>query len=68
MNDEKNSVPVWEKTLLTVEEASKYTGIGTGKLYQLAEADMADCVIWVGKKKLFKRKKLEQFFDKAFSV
>lgn len=61
-------VPLWEKMLLTINEASDYTGIGRHKLRELTDNEDCDFVLWVGSKKLLKRKKLEEFIEKAFSI
>lgn len=63
-----NIVPVWEKTTLTVEEAAAYTGIGTCKLRELSEDYDCSFVFWVGNRRMFKRKKLEEFIEKTYSV
>jgi len=64
----EHEVPLWQKVTLSLEEAVAYTGVARNKLRELSEGDASDCVIWVGKKRLFKRKKLEEFLDRAFSI
>lgn len=61
-------VPIWEKTNLTLEEAAKYTGIGTNKLREISDREDCRFVLWVGSKRLFKRKKLEEFLDRTYSL
>ncbi len=61
-------VPVWMKSTLTLEEATAYSGIGRNKLVELSDDPGCDFVIWTGRKRLFKRKKLDEFIDKAFSI
>ena len=57
-NDEKElDIPIWLKTNLTVEEAA-YTGIGMNKLRELSDSDSCDFVLWIGRKRLLKRKNL----------
>ncbi len=68
-NDEKElDIPIWLKTNLTVEEAAAYTGIGMNKLRELSDSDSCDFVLWIGRKRLLKRKKLEEFLENAFSI
>ena len=68
-NDEKElDIPIWLKTNLTVEEAAAYTGIGMNKLRELSDSDSCDFVLWIGRKRLLKRKKLEEFLENAFSL
>lgn len=61
-------VPVWEKSNLTLEEAAVYTGIGMNKLRELSDSDSCDFVIWIGRKRLLKRRKLDEYLEKAFSI
>ena len=68
-NDRKPlEVPIWEKSHLTVDEAAAYTGVGRNKIRELS--DKADCsfVLWVGTKRLIKRKKFDEYLDNAYSI
>ncbi len=66
--EKQNAVPIWEKALLTMEEASAYTGIGINNLRKISEDYDCNFVLWVGKKRMFKRVKLEEYLDKTFSL
>ena len=66
--EKNNVVPIWEKAALSIEEAAAYTGIGENKLRELTQYDHCDFVLWVGNKRLIKRKKLEEYIDKAYSI
>ena len=61
-------VPIWERTLLTINETSDYTGIGVSKLRLLASKRNSKLIVYVGAKKMFKRKKLDEYLDDAISV
>lgn len=61
-------VPVWEKTTLTLDEAAAYTGIGVHKLREITDDESNQLVLWVGKKRLIKRKPLEKYIDQTYSV
>ena len=61
-------VPIWEKAYLTLEEASKYTGIGINKLRSISDDEDCPFVLWNGTKRLLKRRKLDEFLDKSFSI
>lgn len=61
-------VPIWEKSNLSVDEAAAYTGIGTAKLREISDSESCDFVLWIGTKRLLKRKKLKEYLDKAFSI
>jgi len=70
MNKEEKRivVPVWERRLLTLEEASAYSGIGTGTLKSISDDPSCEFVLWIGRKRMFKRTKLDQFIDNAYSI
>ena len=61
-------VPPWEKSNLTLEEAAAYSGIGITKLRKLTNDDNCEFVLWVGTKRLIKRKKLDEYLEKHFSI
>lgn len=57
-------VPIWEKYLLTIEEASKYFRIGENKLRKLAEENLnASWVLMNGNRIQIKRKQFEKIID-----
>ncbi len=64
----KYEMPIWEKVNLSIDEAAAYSGIGTKKLYELTSSEDCDFVLWVGTKRLIKRKQFEEFNDTAFEV
>ncbi len=69
MKEEKEvNIPIWEKMLLSTDEAMEYTCIGRDKLRELSESSCQDCVVWIGRKRLFKRKKLEEYLEQAYSI
>lgn len=61
-------VPIWEKTNLTLEEASAYSGIGVNKLREISNDNNCQFVLWVGSKRLIKRRQLDRYLDQAFSI
>ncbi len=64
----ENPVPLWERANLTLLEAVAYTGVGRDKLRELSDQEDCDFVVWVGNKRLLKRKKLEEYLEKLYSV
>ena len=56
MGKGKLDVPVWEKMNLTVEEAAAYSNIGINKIDEMAKAPNCSFVLYIGRKKLIKRK------------
>ena len=58
------TVPLWEKYLLTIEEAAVYFGIGENRLREVAALDMKrEFTIDNGNRTLIKRKKFEGGLD-----
>ena len=49
-------IPIWEKANLTLEEAAAYSGIGTGKLREITNDRNCNFVLWVGNKRLIKKR------------
>ncbi|MCH4201197.1 MAG: transposase [Clostridium tyrobutyricum] len=64
----KYEVPIWEKSNLTLEEAAGYFRIGINKLRYLTEDEQCTFVLWVGNRRLIKRKKLEDYLAKTYSI
>ena len=61
-------VPIWEKTTLTLDEAAAYTGIGIGRLREITDTESNTMVLWVGSKRLIKRKALEKYVEQTYSI
>lgn len=57
----KKQVPIWEKVTLTLEEAAEYSNIGINKIRELSNNPRCNFVIFVGKKRLIKRKEFEKY-------
>ena len=62
MKQEK-SIPIEQKINLTVAEASEYSNIGIGRIESLLRKPNCPFVLYVGSKKLVKRKKFEEFLE-----
>ncbi len=63
-----NEIPLWEKSNLTIEEAAIYSGIGQNKLRELTEDEDCKFVLWIGRKRLIKRKPFDDFILRAYSI
>lgn len=61
-------VPIWEKSNLTLEEAAAYTGVGINKLRDLTDNESCQFVLWIGRKRLIKRKKIDEYLEKCYSI
>ncbi len=64
----QKEIPLWEKSNLTLEEAAAYSGIGINKLRKLSDEKNCTFVLWVGNKRLLKRKKLDEYLEKVYSI
>lgn len=64
----RQAVPIQEKALLTIEEAAEYTGIGLHKLRELSNEKSCAFILWNGNKRMFKRRKLDEYLTDAYSI
>lgn len=65
---EKYEVPIWFKSNLSIEEAVAYTGIGRDKLRELTSQEDCQFVLWIGNRRLIKRKQFDEYIAKAYSI
>ena len=63
-----DTVPIWEKANLSMEEAAAYFGIGINKLREMTNEDNCPIVLWNGSKRMIKRKAFEKFLEAAYSI
>ena len=61
-------VPIWEKSTLTLEEAAAYSNIGINKLRELTNEHNCKFVLWVGNKRLIKRKQFDTYLANCYSI
>ncbi len=54
-------VPIEKKLNLTIREAAEYSNIGMNKINEMLRNPMCSFVLYVGNRKLVKRKEFEQF-------
>lgn len=64
----KDSVPLWEKATLTLNEAAAYSGIGTAKLRKITDERGCKFVLWNGNKRLINRRLLDKYLEKSYSI
>lgn len=62
------SMPLWERYLMTIEEASSYFRIGENKLRQLANEHKQECVVMNGNRMLIKKKKFVKIIDELQQI
>jgi len=60
---------VWEKVNLTLEEAAAYFNIGQNKIRDITSSEKCEkYVLFVGNKRLIKRKPFEKFLAGEYSI
>lgn len=64
----EKSVPIWEKSNLTLDEAAAYSGIGKNKLREISDEKNCRFVLWNGNKRLIKRHELDKFLNESYSI
>ncbi len=66
--DKDDSVPVWEKSNLTLEEAASFFNIGINKLRDLTNSENCPFVLFVGNKRLIKRRLFDHYLETCYSI
>ena len=61
-------IPLWEKANLTIEEAAEFSNIGQNKISALLKMPRCPFVLYIGKKKLVKRKEFERYIEKSIEL
>lgn len=65
---ERPTVAIENKILLTLDEASAYSGVGINKLRSLSDEPDCPFVLWNASKRMIKRKNLESYLLGEFSI
>ena len=69
MNEQSNTVPIWKKYSLNIQEAAEYYGIGEKRIRQIAsENPNVDFVLEVGSHIRIKRELFEKYLDESTVV
>ena len=61
-------MPIHLKMTLTIKEAAEYSNIGINKIESMLRAPNCPFVLYVGTKKLVKRKEFEEFISKTVII
>ena len=62
-------IPFWEKANLSLEEAAAYFNVGICKLREVTNRrECEKYVLYVGNKRLIKRKPFESYLNSAYSI
>lgn len=59
----KEKVPIYQKQNLTLEEAAEYSNIGINRLTMLIKEPTCNFILYVGNKRLIKRKLFDEFIE-----
>lgn len=59
----KTAIPISEKYMLTIKEASEYFNIGIKNMRKMAEQNTGFYAVFLGNRYLIVRKKFEEYMD-----
>ena len=68
MTAEMERVPIHLKMNLTIKEAAEYSNIGINKIDSMLRSPNCPFVLFVGTKKLVKRKEFEQYIQQKLVI
>lgn len=68
MSIEQAKVPIHLKLTLTIKEAAEYSNIGINKIDDMLRTPNCPFVLYVGNKKLVKRKEFEKFISSQLLI
>ena len=67
-NQQGMSLPIDRKILLSIREAAEYSNIGINKIDEMLKQPNCPFVLYVGTKKLVKRKAFEEFIESKVAI
>ena len=67
-NQQVTSLPIDRKMLLSIREAAEYSNIGINKIDELLKQPNCPYVLYVGTKKLVKRRAFEEFIEGRVAI
>ena len=67
-NASSERVPIPQKLTLTIREAAEYSNIGINKIDSMLRSPNCPFVLYIGSKKLVKRKEFEDFISKQLAI
>ena len=67
-NQQAMPLPIGRKMLLSIREAAEYSNIGINKIDEMLKQPNCPFVLYVGKKKLVKRKAFEEFIESKVAI
>lgn len=67
-NQQVTSLPIDRKMLLSIREAAEYSNIGINKIDELLKQPNCSFVLYVGTRKLVKRRAFEEFIEGRVAI
>lgn len=68
MSHEIETIPIHQKMTLTIREAAAYSNIGINKIDQLLRMPGCSFVLYVGTRKLVKRREFEEYISSKLAI
>ena len=68
LRDTEERVPIHLKMTLTIKEAAEYSNIGINKIDAMLKHPNCPFVLYVGTRKLVKRKEFEEYIRREISI
>ena len=68
MNNDIQKVPICQKEMLTLHEAAALFGIGINRIRDMTNYESCPYVIFVGGKRLIKRRLFLEYLEHTYSV
>lgn len=68
MTEEKATIPIKDKYLLTIREAAEYSNIGINRLSRMLNDPYCSFVLFNGNRKLVKRIEFEKYLSESRSI
>ena len=59
------NIPIWEKSNLTLTEAAEYFNVGEHKLREITNNHKCNFVLFIGTKRLIKRREFEKYLEQV---
>ena len=67
-NSKTEQVPIYQKMALTIREAAEYSNIGINKIDMMLKQPGCPFVLYIGKRKLVKRKEFENYISGKVAI
>ena len=68
VDDMRNDVPICDKIAWTIPETAQISNIGENKLYELVKNPRCPFVLFVGNKRLIKKKEFEKYISENLEI